>query len=87
MGEGERQHRPEGVQIPQKRVDPLGIISTTAITLKKMMATYGVLYFGCTRLMMGGSWRCSPIEYVSLETPMMPALVAMIRIVAARNPT
>ncbi len=53
---------PKAYRFPRNWVDPLGIISNTAITLKKMMATYGVLYLGCTRLMIGGSWRCSPIE-------------------------
>ena len=52
-----------------------------------MIATYGVLNFGCTCRIASGSWRCWPIEYVSRETPMMPALVAMIRIVAARMAT
>ena len=51
------------------------------------MATYGVLNFGWTWRTASGSWRCCPIEYVNLETPMIPALVAMIRIVAARMAT
>ena len=50
-----------------------------------MIATYGVRHFGCTCRIASGNWRCRPIEYVSRETPMMPAFVAMIRIVAGED--
>ncbi len=53
----------------------------------RMMATYGVSRVGCTRPSTRGSCRCCPSENASLETPMMPAFVAMKRMVAARMPT
>ena len=57
------------------------------MTPKTAMATYGVSRVGWTRPSTRGSWRCWPSEKARRETPMMPALVAMKRIVAARMPT
>ena len=63
------------------------MIVTQAIAPNTMIATYGVRYFGWSWRTASGSCRCWPIEYVSRETPISPAFVAMKRIVAASIPT
>ena len=60
---------------------------STATTEKVMIAMYGVRNFGWTCRSRSGSWRCCPIEKVSRETPISPALVAIMRITAASTPT
>ena len=52
-----------------------------------MIAMYGVWKRGWTCRRPSGSWRCWPIEKVSRDTPIRPALVAIRRITAASTPT
>ena len=62
------------------------MISTTAIAEKKAIVNHGVRYLGWRLEKMPGSWRCSASDQESREIPIIPALVAMIRIVAASAP-
>ena len=77
---------PKAYMFPRNSALP-GMIVMQATKPNKRIPTHGVLKRGCSRLRRSGTWRCSPIEYTSLDAPMMPALVAMNRIVAASNPT
>jgi len=62
-------------------------ISRLASPEKKIRVNHGVLYVECSRENSCGSWRCSDSDHDSREIPIMPAFVAMKRIVAARIPT
>src|SRR5262249_51067812 len=77
---------PNAYMFPRKSVCP-GMRTMAATPQKIRIDRYGVRKRGWTDLSDGGSWRWMPIEYVRRETPMIPALVAMNRIVAARMPT
>ena len=77
---------PNAYMLPRNVALP-GISVTQAIAPNTRIPIHGVPYFGCSRRSRSGIWRCRPIEYTSRDTPMMPAFVAMNRIVAARMPT
>ena len=62
------------------------MISVLASIEKKINVNHGVRYLECSRENSAGSWRCSDSDHDRREMPIMPALVAMNRIVAARIP-
>ncbi len=64
-----------------------GSTSAIAIAAKKRIVNQGVSKRGWSRAKTPGSWRCSASDQESREMPIMPALVAISRIVAARAPT
>ena len=77
---------PNAYMLPRKTACP-GISVRHAIPPNTTIPIHGVRKRGCSRRRPSGTCRCSPIEYTSRETPMIPALVAMNRIVAASSPT
>ena len=77
---------PNAYMLPRNSACP-GIIARHAMPPKIRIPIHGVPNFGCSWRRRSGTWRWMPIEYTSRETPMMPALVAMNRIVAASRPT
>ena len=58
-----------------------------ATPAKRISERYGVLNRGWRRRNTSGICRYVAIEYVIREAPMIPAFVAMKRIVAASTPT
>ena len=64
-----------------------GRTRTTAIAAKKRIVNHGVWKRGCSRAKTPGSWRCSASDQERREMPIIPALVAISRIVAASAPT
>ena len=53
---------------------------------KKTSVNHGVRYLECSLENNCGSWRCSDSDHDRREIPIIPALVAMNRIVAASSP-
>ena len=62
------------------------MISVLARNEKKISVNHGVRYLECSCENSCGSCRCSDNDQERREMPIMPALVAMKRIVAARIP-
>ena len=72
---------------PRKSTCPEMRKSVGAMPAKTRSESHGVFSFGWSRRKTCGSWRYVAIEYVMREAPMIPAFVAMKRIVAASTPT
>ncbi len=62
------------------------MIRVLASTEKKISVNHGVRYLACSWENSCGSWRCSDSDQDRREIPIIPALVAMNRIVAASSP-
>ena len=77
---------PKAYMLPRNSAFP-GMIVKHAIPPNSRIPTQGVLKRGCRRLSLSGTCLCRPIEYTSREAPMIPAFVAMNRIVVASRPT
>ena len=78
---------PNAYMRPRKSTLPERMNSDGATPAKTTSAIHGVFSVGCSLRKRAGNCRYDAIEYVILDAPMIPAFVAMKRIVAARIPT
>ena len=78
---------PSEYSVPTNWTSPGRRIAIGAIPANRTSERYGVLNRGWSLRKTSGICRYVAIEYVIREAPMIPAFVAMKRIVAARIPT